>query len=256
MAGRPVTFLRAIEATLLCYTGRRDLPELVAALRSFFHHVGRPARLVIGTDGTMDAAGLAVLRSLPVAPAIWQPPDFAPPPGAPPVLVDYFQAHPLGKKVCLLMRAQELAPFVFSDSDILFLPGAAELAKRLSDLTAPGWFMQDCAFSLDRRMLDAGAPLAPGVNSGLLAFLRPVPFDDALNRFARLQVPGEFFTEQTIVHLAMTQAGCQPLPPDLYILQNNDQWLWRDLHVKPGTAARHYISSFRHKMWLRVRFNM
>jgi hypothetical protein len=89
-----------------------------------------------------------------------------------------------------------------------------------------------------------------------MIFHQPVAFNDAVNCFTRLGVAGEFFTEQTIVHLAMTQAGCQPLPPDLYVLQNDDQWLWRDLHVKTGAVARHYISSFRHKMWVQVGFSI
>lgn len=255
IASRACAFPGTVEVTLLCLVGKKDLPELVASVRSFFRYVGKPRGFVVATDGTLDAADLLLLKSLPFEPVIWWPQDYAPV-GQPPIIDNYFREHPFGKKLALMLKAQELTPVIYADSDILFFPGADELRQRLKDQSVPGWFLLDCAFSLDRRMLNRDSTSSPWVNAGCVVFNRPVDFKDPINRFASLSVPGEFFTEQTIVHLAMTQAGCQPLPAGQHVLQNDDQWLWRDKYVRHDTVLRHYISSFRHKMWVQVNFGV
>ena len=76
----------------------------------------------------------------------------------------------------------------------------------------------------------------------------------ALERFNNMSGDVMHFTEQTIIHLGLQAAGARALPAEKYVLANDDQWLWRDLHAGPQVALRHYISSFRHKFWLKVRY--
>lgn len=252
IARRPVASPRPVNARLLYLLGRKEVPEFVASARSFLRWAGRPAELIVASDGTLDETTLRLLASLPQSPTFWRPADYEPG-DAPRRVREYFREHAFGKKLGLLLKAQTLAPIVYADSDILFFPGATDVPARIEGGSAPVWFLPDCAFSLDRRMLDRAASAGPPVNAGFLIFNRPVDFRGGLERFARLDVPGEFFTEQTIVHLGVTQAGGVPLPAQRYVLQNDDQWLWRDKYARADTALRHYISSFRHKMWMRVR---
>src|SRR5438132_4715943 len=42
-----------IPLTVLMFVGERHTPQAVAALRSFVRYAGRPARVVVGSDGTL-----------------------------------------------------------------------------------------------------------------------------------------------------------------------------------------------------------
>ena len=59
-------------------------------------------------------------------------------------------------------------------------------------------------------------------------------------------------TEQTLVHLAVQQAGGRPLPPARYVLQSDDGSTLREPLVGPDVVLRHYTGPVRHKLWLRV----
>src|SRR5690349_14988622 len=53
-----------IPLTVVVFLGRAHVPQAVASLRSFLRSVGRPDRIVVGSDGTLGPADETTLRSL------------------------------------------------------------------------------------------------------------------------------------------------------------------------------------------------
>ena len=75
---------------------------------------------------------------------------------------------------------------------------------------------------------------------------------EALARDARLlELDGApiFFTNQTMTHLTMHAIGARPLDTAKYVLQLDDQFVYRDFYADKTLAMRHYVNPVRHKFW-------
>ncbi|MGE3310679.1 MAG: hypothetical protein AB7O66_11975 [Limisphaerales bacterium] len=251
VARAPQPLAPATDATLYAFSGTRDLPEQVASLKSFLRHAADPKRIVIVGDGTHTESDRAVLRS--VHPRLETVPwDSFLGHAVPEVLLAYARAHPLGKKIAVLLSVPASGPWVFSDSDILFFPGAADLRERLAPGRNDVEYLEDCYPSLDGRLIRDEAEKEAPVNSGFVIVHRPLDWSEALERFAGMSGEPGYFTEQTLFHLTIRRSGGRALPKDRYVIQSDDQWIARDLHTGPDVALRHYFSSLRYKMWLKV----
>jgi hypothetical protein len=43
--------------------------------------------------------------------------------------------------------------------------------------------------------------------------------------------------------------AARPFDPQRFILQADDEFIYRDLHGGPSIAIRHYVNPVRHKFW-------
>lgn len=249
-ACKPVTRSTSQPGHLFTFSGMRDFPEQVASLRSFLRWAGTPERITIVSDGTHDDRSKSLLRQLHPRLDIRDYSEFLS--GAPPRLKSYANQHPLGKKLAVLRGFPVDGPTIYADSDILFFPGAAELGTLLLHVNASPRYLLDCWPSLDESLLKSDEEKARPLNSGFLIFQRQIDWSEAVGRMESTQSSPGFFTEQTAVHLAFRAAGAEPLPAERYIMLNDDQWGYGDSHASRPIVMRHYISSFRHKMWLQV----
>lgn len=169
-----------------------------------------------------------------------------------PAIAAYARKSPLGKKLAVEHACSGFAPLAYADSDVLFFPGASELGRTLAEPGDHPRYLLDCWPSFDGRLLrDESEKLSP-VNAGFFILRRPLCWQESLERFELLHGEIHHFSEQTLVHLAVRQAGGMPLPPERHVLANDDQWLWSDRYAGPRLVSRHYISSFRHKFWNQV----
>lgn len=243
----PVTAAGDFPATLIGFCGRADLPEQVASWRSFQRRVGRPRRVTLVSDGTLEADDVAILRSVEASVEVRTLEEFGGP-WATPAMRAYATAVPMGRKLFVMRALGEMAPCLYADSDILFFRGAAGL--REAELWRGGAprYLFDPYTSLDRRLLRGPEEGEEAVNGGLVLVPGPLDWSDALHRLDLLSDPA-FFTEQTLAHLVIRRAGGRPLDRRRYVLRNEDQWAARDWFVGPDTALRHYISSIRYKFW-------
>ena len=251
-AARPVADGPVMEnVRLASYCGQRDFPELVASWISLRRFAGRPAESWLLSDGTLGREEVAIIRRLEPKTRVLEFEEL----DArllTPRLLHYAAAKPLGKKLCLLRQLSEGSRWMFSDSDLLYFPGAAGLGQ-------PAWwaeghcrFLLDQVASLDPQMDTTGTPNDQPVNSGFLAASGPLDWSEALLRLEVRTGPYSFFTEQTVCHLAFHRSGGTGLDPGRHIMRNEDQWLSRDLYARRELVFRHYISPFRQKMWLQV----
>ena len=244
--------VREVPATLLAFCGRRDLPEQVASWRSFQRWVGRPRRAVLVSDGTLEEADFKLLRALEPRIEIKSIEQFGGP-TATESMRCYAAAQPMGRKLFVMRALDSLAPVIYADSDILYFPAAAELSEpRFWDAAAPSYLL-DPYPSLDLRLVPGeGERLSP-VNGGFVVVRRALEWAEPVRRLEALSGEPAFFSEQTLLHLAIRLSAGIPLDPARYVLRNEDQWAATDWFAGREVVLRHYISSLRHKMWLRVR---
>jgi len=235
------------------FSSHYDLPEQVACLRSLYAHAGAPRQVTIVSDGSHTPEDLDLLSRLIYPPKVIPFADFVSP-KLPAEVMRYAAQHPLGKKLAVLLSLPVEGPSLYSDSDILYFPGAEDLRQQLAEPNSAGAYLPDCYPSFDPRLLKSDAEKLNPVNAGWFFLNRPVDWSEPLARFQAMSGDVMHFTEQTIVHLGLRAAGVRALPAEKYVLANDDQWFWRDLHAGPQVALRHYISSFRHKFWLKVRY--
>jgi hypothetical protein len=241
-----------VPATLVSFCGRRDFPELVASWRSFQRWIGRPARACLVSDGTLDERERDWIRRLEPRVEIVTLEQFG---GrhASARMRAYAKANPMGNKLFVMRALGEVAPCIYSDSDILFFPASREIGGReFWEGDTPSYLL-DPYPSLDVRLIKTAAEREQPVNGGFVVLRSAIDWTAVMARFEAMTEEPAFFSEQTLAHLAIRSQGGRPLDPGKYVLRNEDQWAATDWFSGPGVALRHYISSLRHKMWIKMR---
>lgn len=230
------------------YSSERDLPEQVASIRSFLKFAGRPGRYTVVSDGTHSARSIALLKTIDKSVQVTHARQYAPA-GLPDSTHTYLTEHPTGKQLALIMSLPVDTPALYADSDVLFFPGASEVERFISAANAPAYYLPDCSLSADSRILRSASEESRPVNTGLLLLLGKLDWSLALERFTTLDGAPIFFTNQTMTHLTMHAAGAQPLDPAKYVLQLDDQFVYRDAYASRDIVLRHYVNPVRHKFW-------
>jgi hypothetical protein len=233
---------------VFAYSGESALPEQVASIRSFLKHVGRPGRFTVVSDGTLSDRSSGMLKSLDSSVSIsdsaqWLPKDL------PKKIYPYLTTHPTGKQMALIMSLPVDGPTLYVDSDVLFFPGARDLIRLAECGGAPAFYLADCRLSADERLFRDDAEKARPVNTGVLLLFKKLDWSLAVDRLLDLQGPENFFTNQTMTHLAMHANGASPLDARTYVLQLDDQFVYPDRYACRQLALRHYVNPVRHKFW-------
>lgn len=239
---------RAFPLEVFSYSGEAALPEQVASIRSFLRHVGRPVHFTVVSDGTYTERSRRFLKQLDSSVSVsdaseWIPNDL--PEGIQP----YLKMHPTGRQLALIMSLPKGAPVLYLDSDVLFFAGANDLHAYIETRDVPAFYMADCRFSGDERLLRDPAEGKDPVNTGFLLLFRKLDWSASVRRFLELEGEPNFFTNQTMTHLALHANGAAPFDPRKYVLQLDDQFIFPDRYANPAIALRHYVNPVRHKFW-------
>jgi hypothetical protein len=239
---------RAFPIEVFSYSGEAALPEQVASIRSFLRHVGRPSRFTVVSDGTYSARSRWLLAQLDPCVAVSDVGEWLPE-NLPAEIYPYLKTHPTGRQLALIMSLPKDAPVLYLDSDILFFKGAADLHEYAAAQDVPAFYLADCRFSGDERLLRDRSETTDPVNTGFLLLFQPLDWSHSVRRFLELDGAPNYFTNQTMTHLTMHANGASPFDPRKYLLQLDDQFVYPDRHVHPGIAMRHYVNPVRHKFW-------
>jgi hypothetical protein len=236
----------------LSFSGRNSLPEQVASILSFLTHVGAPISFTVLSDGTYSAEDCEKLCRLHSSVRVMMPEDLLE--TKLPVYVQQYVAtgQPMGLKLAALIKLSQDPPAFYTDSDVLFFPGARKALSKLLLSKTSAFFTKDCVAALDPRLLNANEALFAPVNAGFIFFNGCPDWSLAISRLEHAVTSPTFFTEQTVVHLTMHQNKAVALDPSEFILQVDDQFKIRDKYAKSNTALRHYVSPVRHKLWLQT----
>jgi hypothetical protein len=145
-------------------------------------------------------------------------------------------------------------PALYVDSDVLFFDGAVDLILRATEKNPPAYYLADCQFSGDGRLLRDPAEEREPVNTGALLLFRKLDWSLGINRFLELDGEPNFFTNQTLTHLVMHANGARAFDPAKYVLRLDDQFVYVDRYADAALALRHYVNPVRHKFWTSLRF--
>lgn len=239
---------RSFPLEVFSYSGEAALPEQVASIRSFLRHVGRPPVFNIVSDGSYSESSKQLLQALDPCVCIHAAKDWVPK-NLPEKIYPYLTEYPMGRQLSLIMSMPVARPTLYVDSDILFFAGADDLHAQAERRDVPALYLADCLFSGDERVLrDPGETREP-VNSGFLLLLQELDWSLTVQRFLGMKGEPNYFTNQTLVHVAMHANRALPFDSRKYVLQLDDQFIYPDRYADPPIALRHYVNPVRHKFW-------
>jgi hypothetical protein len=239
---------RTVAGTVYSFSGEVHWPEQVASIRSFLRYVGSPERFVVISDGSYTDESRSRLEALSPCVSVTSYESVIRP-DLPMRVREYASQHFMGKKLALLLSLPIDGPTIYTDSDILFFPGAEALVGILECAQRTPRYLLDCLPSFDARLLAAEQEGKLPANAGFLVFPRMLDWGAALDRLEDMEGDCTFFTEQTLIHLAMRSNQGQPLPADQFVLRVEDQFVFSDFWAKPEIVLRHYVTSIRNKFW-------
>jgi hypothetical protein len=248
IARRKIQAPRSFPLEVFAYSGEAALPEQVASIRSFLRHVGRPPRFTVVCDGTYTQRSLELLKGIDAAVSVSDAGEWIPE-NMPAEIQPYLREHPTGRQLALIMSLPANAPALYLDSDVLFFEGAQDLLNYTEARDVPAFYLRDCGFSGDDRLLRGASEETEPVNTGFLLLFRPLDWSLGIQRFLAMSGAPNFFTNQTITHLTMHANGAQPFDPRKYVLQLDDQFVYPDRYADASLALRHYVNPVRHKFW-------
>jgi hypothetical protein len=239
---------RSFPLEVFSYSGEAALPEQVASIRSFLRYVGRPAIFNVVSDGSYSASSKRLLQDIDSCVFVREAGDWVPK-NLPANIYPYLKDHPTGRQLALIMSLPIAAPILYTDSDVLFFRGAADLHTHVERRDVPALYLADCRFSGDDRLLrDPNEASAP-VNTGFLLLFQKLDWSLSVQRFLEMKGEPIFFTNQTMTHLTMHANRAAPFDSWKYVLQLDDQFIYPDRYADPTIALRHYVNPVRHKFW-------
>jgi hypothetical protein len=247
---QPISQTKRIEVSVFSFSCETLLSEQTASIRSFIRNVGVPDKFVVVSDGTYSESSASSLKQIHSCVDVV---DWACVAAKVPDAVTAFaKCNPMGKKLATLISLPVDRPTIYTDCDMLFFPHSGDLIRLVESEDGNNWYLPDCLTSLDDAFLhDESEKLNP-VNAGFMVLKKRLDWSEPLERLSSYSKPG-WATEQTIVHLAMHQNNAQPLSPDKFILNVDDQFIYRDLYAGKDIALRHYVNNVRHKFWQSIR---
>lgn len=240
--------LEQINAFVYSLSCERDLSMQIASIRSFLQFVGVPHRFNVVSDGTVSWASSKLLERVHPCVQVMTLADVLNN-DLPASVLSYARSHFLGKKLSFLMSLPVVGPTIYTDSDILYFASAFELRDLIQAGGKFPYYLLDGEFSLDSRLINTEEENANPVNAGFLLLFNSLEWSNAITRLNRLEDSPQYFSEQTIVHLAMHQANARQLDPSRYVCNRSDETIYCDTSSGKGIVLRHYTGPIRQKFW-------
>jgi hypothetical protein len=239
---------RPLDVDVFAYSGESSLPEQVASIRSFLAYAGQPKQFTVLSDGSYSAKSIALLEKIDDCVRVQQ---IAPPLplGLPENVTSFFKNHFTGKQLALIKSLPLNGPALYSDADVLFFPGAHELAHLSQTQSVSGFYQPDYQFSGDDRLIRDETEKKDAANMGFLLLFKKLDWTLGLERLRAFDGVPNFFTTQTVTHLCLHANGARAFDPAKVVLKLDDQTIYRDKYAKPSLIARHYVNPVRHKFW-------
>jgi hypothetical protein len=237
----------SIPFDVFSYSGHAALPEQIMSIRSFLKCAGRPRQFTVVSDGSHSSADIAMLKRIDSCVSVTPLPEV--PPNLPSELSSYLKRHPTGKQLALIMSLPRNGPALYLDSDILFFARAGDLSTLAEARNISAFYLADCQFSGDARLIRSPNEREHPVNTGVIFLFKKLDWSLGIGRFAQLNGAPHFFTNQTMTHLTMHANGASPLDRAKYVLQLDDQTVYADRYASDTLVLRHYVNPVRHKFW-------
>ncbi|HZR78861.1 MAG TPA: hypothetical protein VFA58_06600 [Chthoniobacterales bacterium] len=245
---RPIAIPTELSFDVFAYSGEQTLPEQAASIRSFLANAGRPRSFTIVSDGSYSQGSIQLLEKIDrcvrvraTAPEV--------PPGLPENTETYLRTHPTGKQLALLMSLPVDGPALYTDSDVLFFPQATQLGDIAARNAHSAIYLADYKFSGDERLIRDPSESERPVNTGFVFLFEKLDWSRGVERLATLNGAPNFFTNQTVTHLALHANRAAPFNPAKFVLRVDDEFVYGDRYAASSLVMRHYVNQIRHKFW-------
>ncbi|KAM3112599.1 hypothetical protein [Phormidesmis sp. 146-33] len=248
---QPIAQTQKTPVTVYALSCERDLPEQIASIRSLIQHVGIPEQFIVISDGSYTESSCNLLHQIHPCVQVVSINQLIRK-DLPQAVYEYAAQQAMGKKLAALLSLPITGATIYTDSDILFFPGAADLIDLLLSEDRICRYLPDCAAKFDQRIIYSQSENLNPINAGFVLFKDYLNWDFALHRLSKLKELNNYFTEQTLVHLTLHHNQALPLNPDQYVLSVEDQFIYCDKYASGEIALRHYVNDVRHKFWFNV----
>ena len=245
---RRVRVPRELALDVFAYSGESTLPEQAASIRSFLAYAGRPKRFTVVSDGSYTATSVALLEKIDACVRVERT-SRPLPPGLPEKVQFFFKSHFTGKQLALIMSLPANGPALYTDADVLFFPGAHELAHLSQTQSVSAFYQADYQFAGDERLIRDETEKKNPANMGFLLLFKRLDWALGLARLRAFHGVPNFFTTQTVTHLCLHANDARPFDRQKFVLQLADQTIYRDRYANRSLAMRHYVNPVRHKFW-------
>lgn len=239
---------RELSFDVFAYSGESTLPEQAASIRSFLAYAGRPRQFTVISDGSYTAKSVSLLEKIDICVRVEQTPPPLPA-DLPENVQSFFRNHFTGKQLALIMSLPANGPALYADSDILFFPGAHELADLSQSQSVCAFYQPDYQFSGDERLIRDEREKRNPANMGFLLLFKKLDWAPGLERLRAFHGIPNFFTTQTVTHLCLHANGARPFNPEKFVLKLDDQTIYHDRYATRSLVMRHYVNPVRHKFW-------
>ncbi|MFM5887071.1 MAG: hypothetical protein ACKPFD_09940 [Dolichospermum sp.] len=253
----PVHEYKKVNIDVYAFSCERDLAIQVANIRSFIRYVGIPNKFIVISDGSYSSSSRNILRRINSCVDVIEWKDLVIG-DIPKPISNYVVNYPhraimaFWRRLAVLTSISIDKPTIYTDADILFFPGAEELVNLCDSDDSYCWYLPDCLPSLDERILLHNHEKLNPVNAGFFILKQQINWVNSLERVTQFVDVPVYFTEQTVVHLAMHNNQAKPLDKTKFILSVDDQFQYLEKFDKRKIALRHYVNDVRHKFWLNL----
>jgi hypothetical protein len=171
-----------------------------------------------------------------------------------PGFVPFFDHHPLGKKLGVILAFQDERPLLYSDHDVMAFNFPSEIMEQ-ADKGIPLYITEEKGGVFDSEIIQRAQMLkveyAPELNSGLMYVPQgSLSINLASTLLADWRPPMcSWFTEQAISSVLLQQAGGISLPREKYVVSNRRQFYWEQDVDYSRIVARHFTGPVRHVMY-------
>ncbi len=171
-----------------------------------------------------------------------------------PGIQHFFDNHPTGRKLALILALSDREPLIYSDYDVLAFRRPDELFA-LMCRDVPCYFPEEVDGTRDlqitQRAQQLGLDYIPQFNCGFLYVPKgALSIRLAGQILATWRAPGEsWFAEQTVLSFMLRQLHPEPLPSDRYVISIRRQFYWEKDVDYSNIAARHFTGPVRHVMY-------
>ena len=251
VVGQTIRVPRQLPFDVFAYSGENTLPEQVASIRSFLTYAGRPKQFIVVSDGSYTSKSIELLEKIDNCVRVQTTPPPLPP-GLPKTIQSYLTTHPTGKQLALLMSLPANGPTLYTDSDVLFFPRACELDELSKSQSIPALYLADYRFSGDERLVRNPSEKQNPANTGFVFLFQKLDWSRGLERLQMLSGEPNFFTNQTVMHFCMHANSAVAFDSGKFVLQVDDQFIYRDRYAGNSIAIRHYVNPVRHKFWAAI----
>src|SRR5437762_4403617 len=177
----PARIVRELPLDVFAYSGENTLPEQVASIRSFLAQTCRPKQFTVVSDGSYTAASIELLENIDRCVRVKKTPPILPS-GLPDTIQSYLREHPTGKQLALLMSLPANGPTLYTDSDVLFFPGAHVIVDLVQAESISAFYLADFQFSGDERLIVAASEKQNPANTGFVFLFQKLDWSLALER--------------------------------------------------------------------------